>query len=240
LQTTSIYGLKKQQPQANEPAKDIISEPEPKKVTWADEAKDTWEENPISPHEYNQVNDAEESLAESEDIDEDKEELTLQQKSLLNKLSSMKDDEEEPVKGKRKKSPAQEPEAPVESGTKKSLLETQKGMFILCGFAGLQLLENFVSTNVIDIHGTVTEVQQLEEAREAMAEIVETLIPMPTEDLDTYTDPFTRLAILIFLVALNKYQENKVSSMLNGTANPPSEQPVNVSKEPTQTPSILG
>jgi hypothetical protein len=163
----------------------------------------------LNPIEEAVVIESEEELPSAEE-DELVTELSSHQRAILNKVAATEDEPTEEPKKKRVRVAEDREIPPPKKG---SILETQKGLFALCAFAGLEILEGVVSEHFVDIKGTIQEVRNISEAREALDELLESLVP--DDILEAQADPFTRLITIIFLVAINKYRENTAVKVLS-------------------------
>ena len=181
-------------------------------------------EEPSDNDEWSDVdpNDATSTLA-SPDLSEDHDSgvaaepqsdtLNATQKALLARVASTPDDGDAAVKSKRP-TKVTEPESADEASGKdskarkdeQSLFQRQREIITLGAFTVLGIAEHLVCSLGAPLQGTTQDLQQITEAREALNEILDDLLPQ--ESLESLNDPYTRLSVLIGICALQRYRLN--------------------------------
>ncbi|HRP37056.1 MAG TPA: hypothetical protein PLS50_04555 [Candidatus Dojkabacteria bacterium] len=91
----------------------------------------------------------------------------------------------------------------------KSAFNSQRDILMLGAFTLMQVSESVVCSCGYDISGTVQELQGYDEAKAALNEILEDL--MPEDSMDDEVDPYTKLLCIAGFVAMKRYNQNLLS-----------------------------
>lgn len=166
--------------------------------------------------ESNEKESTEESTEESTVEDSSKseiepepepEKLSYQQKKIINEVASTKEEPEEIPKSKKKKVKSEDTKVDPNADTQTSGLSVLKrNMLTVAVFRFFETLELVISQNILDITGTVDDLKKIKDARDALDEILDDL--MPEGFLEQTFSPYERLLFFVVIAANGKYNEN--------------------------------